>query len=135
MTANEIQKYQKRSVPWLRKKASENFRRWVRKRDEGKPCISCGSYNVTDAGHYYSAGNHPGLEVNEDNCHGQCRKCNMFLSGNLIEYRKGLLDRIGIERVEDLDHTAGYFKLNGYKHDRFFLIETILKYSQKVRTV
>jgi hypothetical protein len=37
LTTKDIQKYQKRSVPWLRKKAGEYFRGWIRKRDEGKP--------------------------------------------------------------------------------------------------
>jgi gamma-glutamylcyclotransferase (GGCT)/AIG2-like uncharacterized protein YtfP len=120
--------YSKYTTPQLRKKAGEIFRAWIRKRDEGQPCISCGSYNVHDAGHYYSAGHHPALEFDEDNVHGQCRRCNSFLSGNLIEYRKGLINRIGGDRVEMLDMKAGYYKRHGYKHDRFRLIEIIEKY-------
>lgn len=128
MDAKLVQKYAKYSVPQLRLKASKKFRAWVRKRDEGQPCISCGSYNVSDAGHYYSAGNFPAIEMEPDNCHLQCRKCNYFLSGNLLEYRKGLIERIGLERVEGLDMLADAYKREGYKHQRFSLIEKIEQY-------
>ncbi len=120
--------HSKYTTQQLRIKAGKVFRKWIRKRDEGKPCISCGSYNVSDAGHYYSAGHYPALEFDEDNVHGQCRHCNSFLSGNLIEYRKGLLTKIGGDRVEFLDIKAGYYKRNGYKHDRARLIEIIESY-------
>jgi hypothetical protein len=128
LTTDQIQRYQKRSIPWLRKKAGETFRRWVRERDEGSPCVSCGSYNTSDASHLYSAGHFPELEFNEDNCHAACKRCNLFLSGNLNEYRKRLIIRIGKERVERLDEIAAMARRTGYKHNRFFLIETILKY-------
>jgi len=120
--------YSKYTTEKLRARAGRVFRKWIRKRDEGKPCISCPSYNVSDAGHYYSAGHYPALEFDEDNVHSQCRHCNSFLSGNLIEYRKGLLERIGGDRVELLDTKAGYYKRNGYKHDRTNLIQIIEKY-------
>jgi 5-methylcytosine-specific restriction endonuclease McrA len=128
LTTKDIQKYQKRSVPWLRKKAGEYFRRWIRKRDDGKPCVSCGAYNTSDASHFYSAGHYPELEFNEDNCWAACKRCNLFLSGNLNEYRKRLIERIGKERVERLDEIAAIAKQTGYKHNRFFLIGIILKY-------
>ena len=125
MEAKTIQKYSKYSTPKLRLMASKRFRAWIRRRDEGKPCISCGSFNTSDASHYYSAGHYPELEHEPDNCHLACKKCNMFLSGNLIEYRKGLLKRIGLERLQRLDETTAYFKVHGYKHDRLNLIQKI----------
>jgi gamma-glutamylcyclotransferase (GGCT)/AIG2-like uncharacterized protein YtfP len=124
----DLKKHSRYSVPQLRKKAGIVFRRWIRKRDEGKPCVSCGSYNTSDAGHFYSAGHYPALEFNELNTHAQCKRCNMFLSGNLNEYRKGLLYRIGAEELEKLDILAGYYKRHGYKHERLFLIEIVDKY-------
>jgi hypothetical protein len=128
MDAKTIQKYAKYSTPELRLKAGKKFRAYIRKRDTGLPCISCGSRNVTDGGHYYSAGNYPALEFNANNVHGQCRKCNMFLSGNLIEYRKGLIEKIGCDGVEELDTLAAIYKQKGYKHDRFHLIEILEDY-------
>lgn len=123
-----IKKYSKYSIPQLRMKAGKKFRAFIRKRDEGQPCISCGSCNTSDASHFYSAGHYPNLEFNEDNCHAACRKCNFFLSGNLNEYRKRLIEKIGLQRVERLDFLAASYKRTGYKQDRFFLISIIENY-------
>lgn len=128
LTAKQIKKYEKYSTPQLRLRAGKKFRAWIRKRDDCEMCISCGSYNVTDAGHYYSAGHYPELEFNENNVHGQCRKCNMFLSGNLIEYRKGLTRKIGVSEIEKLDETVAMYRKTTYKHDKFYLISLIEKY-------
>ena len=80
------------------------FNTWVRLRDAGKPCISCGSKlgDKYDAGHYFSCGAYPNLRFNEDNVHAQCVRCNQHLHGNIAEYSKGLIMRIGQERVDKL---------------------------------
>jgi len=85
----------------------ECFNPWIRMRDKGKKCISChvtleGKY---DAGHYYPSTNFS-LRFDESNVHGQCVKCNQYLHGNLIEYRKGLINRIGLDEVQRLDSMA-----------------------------
>jgi hypothetical protein len=88
------------------------FNTYIRKRDEGKPCISCGTIKGQfHAGHYRSVGSCPELRFNEDNVHGQCATCNNHLSGNLINYRINLVQRIGIERVERLEGTNDPLKL------------------------
>jgi hypothetical protein len=82
------------------------FNTFIRIRDKDLPCISCGTKaNVQyAAGHFFSVGSYPNLRFNEDNVHKQCnRKCNMALSGNLLAYREGLIDRIGIDRFNQLD--------------------------------
>ena len=33
----------------------------------------------------------------------QCVRCNRDLGGSVVNYRKGLVERIGIERVEDIE--------------------------------
>lgn len=124
----QIKKYNKYTIPGLRKLAGEKFRAWIRKRDEGQRCISCGAPHPSDAGHYYSAGHYPVLEFHEDNVHRQCRQCNFFKGSNAIEYRKNLVKKIGIERVEKLDFIVAQTKHDGYKHDRFRLIEIIETY-------
>ena len=43
------------------------------------------------------------MRFEEENCHKQCVKCNQHLSGNTVEYRKRLIDRIGLERVEAIE--------------------------------
>lgn len=88
------------------KEAQIEFNRFIRARDSGLPCISCGAGDRNckrNAGHYLSVGSHPELRFSEDNCHGQCERCNTYLSGNLVEYRKGLVQKIGITRVELLE--------------------------------
>jgi len=126
MDAKLIQKYKKYSVAELKKKAQSVFNKWIRKRDKGKPCISCGSGKPEHAGHFYSAGHHNHLRFNEDNCHLQCIRCNYFLSGNLINYRIGLIKKIGIVKVTELDLIAAIKR--AHKDDRFSLIEIIEKY-------
>ena len=83
------------------------FNRYIRARDYGKPCISCGSWSndikfggATDCGHYRSTGAAPHLRLCTWNAAGQCVKCNRHLSGNVVEMRKGMIERFGLERVE-----------------------------------
>ena len=59
MDAKDIKRFSKYSIPQLRKMAGVVFRKFIRERDKGKKCISCPSYNITDASHYYSAGHYP----------------------------------------------------------------------------
>jgi len=120
-------KYNKKTLSQLKALATANFNRFIRERDKDCGCISCGG-KVKQAGHFYSAGQYPELRYNEDNVHGQCVHCNYFLSGNLNEYRKRLEEKVGKERLEKLDFEADYYRRNGYKWNRFFLIEIIEKY-------
>jgi hypothetical protein len=39
----------------------------------------------------------------EENCHGQCKHCNNYLAGNHVEYRKRLVERIGLQAVESIE--------------------------------
>jgi uncharacterized membrane protein len=82
------------------------FNKYIRIRDKNKDCISCGAkagtYTLT-AGHYFPSTN-KSVTFNEDNLHGQCWfNCNSSKSGNLAEYRIGLIERIGVERLEQLE--------------------------------
>lgn len=124
MTANDIQKYAKYTTAQLKVKAQKKFNEFIRKRDDGLGCISCGSFNEIQAGHFYSAGHHNNLRFNPDNCNSQCKRCNYFLSGNLIKYRANLIDKIGIERVEQLDMLSA---VKSTKNDRFLYIEILTK--------
>jgi hypothetical protein len=91
---------------WL-KIAQQTFNAFIRKRDQGFHCISCGQKpKKINAGHYFSAGGHSNLRFNEDNVHLQCEKCNQFLSGNLLNYQIGIEKRIGGERLLQLHELA-----------------------------
>jgi hypothetical protein len=103
----ELKAKVKSRTDWLNE-AQVVFNRWIRKRDANQPCISCGkplkAGNI-DAGHYYSAFAHSALRLNEDNVHSQCsRPCNKDKSGDLINYREGLIKRIGEERIALLEY-------------------------------
>lgn len=87
------------------KSAQAAFNKFIRERDAHLPCISCGRFHAGayDAGHYRSVGAQPALRFHEDNCHKQCVPCNQHKSGNVVEYRLGLIARIGAERVAFLE--------------------------------
>ena len=77
---------------------------YVRERDKGKPCISCGANWKPDfqAGHFKKAELYETLRYNLDNIHGQCPRCNLFLDGNVQKYADNLPNRIGKERFEKI---------------------------------
>ena len=89
---------------WL-SEAQFQFNKFIRLRDERLPCISCGTVDAGQyhASHYYSRGARPDLRFNEDNVHKSCAQCNNFLSGNISEFRKALVRKIGQERVDALE--------------------------------
>lgn len=89
---------------WLRE-AQAAFNAWIRVRDSGLPCISCGrtDRNAWDAGHYLTTGARPELRFHEVNVWRQCVPCNQHLHGNLVLYRAELVRRIGLEAVEELE--------------------------------
>lgn len=89
---------------WL-EKAQKVFNKYIRMRDVNNPCISCDRWHTGQyhAGHYRSVGSSPHLRFNELNCHRQCSVCNNHLSGNQLNYRKGLIDKIGLKKVEQLE--------------------------------
>lgn len=91
------------------------FNTYIRTRDKNSHCISCEtplSNRKFDAGHYRSVGSNPQLRFNEENVWGQCVPCNRDKHGNLIEYRKGLIKKIGVEKVEYLENLNQSAKLS-----------------------
>jgi hypothetical protein len=87
------------------------FNAYIRERDRDQSCICCGRTNVKDyltgsawdAGHYRSVGSAPHLRFDERNVHRQLVYCNRDRSGNAVEYRRGLIARIGLAAVEALE--------------------------------
>lgn len=117
------------SLPKLLKKCQDWHNRFVRLRDKDKGCISCGS-EVTEAGHYFSQGHHSALRYDVMNTNGQCTRCNCFLSGNLINYRRGLVKRYGEQMVLILENGARMNK--SYKWSRFELDALIDHYRKEI---
>ena len=101
-----------KTVPQLKREAQTAFNAFIRARDRaaGHACICCGqplAWDVpggaVDAGHYRSTGSADHLRFNEDNCAAQRSDCNRFGAGRAVDYRIGLIARIGIDRVEALE--------------------------------
>lgn len=103
-------------------KAQVAVNAYIRARDEGQPCISCGRHHngKWNAGHYVSRGASPSLRYHHDNIHLQCEPCNTSHSGNLIAYRKSLLIKIGQER---LDWLEGPHELPRWRKEDYLRIE------------
>lgn len=106
------------------KEAQAAVNAYVRWRDRNKNCISCntslksealgGGY---DAGHYRSRGSAPHLRFRLDNIHGQCKKCNRYLSGNVDKFRVGIVWRYGqefLDRIET-DNTPKNYSIDDLK--------------------
>lgn len=93
-----------------RVEAQAAFNKYVRLRDEGLPCISCGRLpeqkygGSMDCGHYRSRGAASHLAFNLHNTAGQCVFCNRNMSGAQKAFELGLIDRIGADKVEVLNN-------------------------------
>jgi hypothetical protein len=91
-----------------KKELDEVFAEYIRLRDSNGDtfrCISCGQVkpmSQCQCGHYISRA-HMATRFDENNCNGQCVGCNIFKSGNVVEYRFGLIDKYGEEVVNQLE--------------------------------
>src|SRR5574343_988009 len=109
-------------------KAKVIFQRWIRNRDKDLPCISCRTNisDIWDGGHFKKAEIFSGVIFHEHNTNRQCRKCNHYLGGHESEYRKGLIERIGLENVENLEDLAN--KTRQYRYSDTELKDIMSKY-------
>lgn len=95
-----------KSVGALASEAANAVQVWVRIRDEGRPCISCGAAYPTEAGHLIHAGTKyraSPLRFDERNINLQCHRCNRHESGAEHGYRLGLVARYGQARLDEID--------------------------------
>jgi hypothetical protein len=113
--------------------ARKSFQKWIRLRDSDKPCVSCGSTQADtfDGGHFYKAEVYSGLIFNENNCHKQCRKCNRFMNGNELNFRKGLIERYGLDYVTNLDNICDINRVKKYTKEE--LIAKKMQYDIKIQ--
>lgn len=130
MDAKTIQKYKSKSVADLIKICQRHFNKFIRNRDNGKPCINCGKYRELQCGHFYPTSTHSHLRFHEDNSAGECLQCNYYNSqSHSYGYAVNLRKRIGDERMAKLEQLAN--SKRGFKWDRFELIELIETYKAK----
>ena len=124
--ANDRQKREqlKTRSQWM-KEAQIAFNAFIRERDKEKPCICCGkplqgnsdAGGVFDCGHYRSVGSAPHLRFNEHNANGQTKQCNRYGAGRAVDYRLGLIARMGLEVVEaiEADQTPRHYTIDDLK--------------------
>ena len=101
-------------------KAWREFSKFIRLRDALKTtetlthvkCITCGKLipiGSADAGHFVSRRYNATL-FDERNVNTQCRYCNRFLDGNLLEYRRQLIKKYGEGIDTELEDKATEIK-------------------------
>lgn len=112
-----------------KQKAWKAFSDYVRKRDavgDYVACFTCDTikhWKEMQAGHF----KHGVLDFDEINIHGQCVRCNKYLSGNLSVYAERLIYRYGVEEFRSLC-TRAYRAQGGEKKTIEEYIEIEKKY-------
>ena len=108
MTSSSNKPLRKKKQPskkTLKDNAWKWFSKFIRLRDALKTtgttshvkCITCGKLleiSSCDAGHFVSR-RYTATLFDERNVHGQCRYCNRFLNGALLEYRRQIVRMYG----------------------------------------
>ena len=96
-----------------KKKAKTDCHAYIRARDAGKGCKSCGTKasKQWDAGHFIPSGRGSYLRYDERNIFLQCCACNdgNKLSGNILAYRRALVAEFGEDYVQELER-LGHIK-------------------------
>jgi hypothetical protein len=122
------------SLSQLKKSVQALANKYARLRDcrgtGGACCISCGEWKIfaeLDGGHYIPT-TISSTRFNEDNINAQCHQCNRFLHANLRGYFRGLEKKLGRERLDALEASAG-----PYKWTRPELEDLKLYYKQKIK--
>lgn len=103
---NKRQKQQLKPLTKLCSETQRDVNRYIVARDRHKGCISCGTGEVTDAGHFFHAGSKyrtSRLRFDHRVIHGQCSKCNRYVGGgNLHGYIEGIRQRFGEKYLQEL---------------------------------
>ena len=119
----------------LKQEAQKIFNQYIRARDKGQPCISCGQHKPLQAGHYFAVSTHDGLRFDEDNVHGECAYCNCFNESHLIMYGTYLQAKIGTSRYFNLKDRAAIYKRDGYRFTRAEVQSIVDRYKAKIKTL
>ena len=126
-------KKENKSLRALQNDARRVFQKYIRLRDDKKTCISCGTIYARewDGGHYLKAETYTGAIFDEVNVNKQCDSCNRFKDGNLIEYRKGLINRYSESITLELERTSNYNRDYKYTRQELLGLENFYKFKIK----
>lgn len=107
--------------------------RFIKERDKGKPCVSCGQPWSDDhqAGHWKKASDYSTLKYWEFNIHNQCKGCNLMKDGNVQRYADRILKRISPEQKQEIERMCIQEKQMDFKWDRQELEELRDYYKEK----
>ncbi len=96
----------------LKKLADTAFSLYIRQRDADEngyvQCVTCDTvnhYKKMDAGHFISR-RKEGTRYDDRNVFPQCKRCNIFMSGNKPEFALFLVKKFGGEILADLIETG-----------------------------
>ena len=131
----------KNTITYLKNKAWKAFSKYIRLRDAIKTtgtkeycvCISCNKkteFALIQAGHLIS-GREGSVLFDEEIVNGQCYRCNMHLKGNYEPYLEKMIQRHGLERVEEM--LAQKKEVRKYTREDYKEIEE--KYKQLVKEI
>lgn len=114
------------------KRAERACNAYIRARDEGDACISCGTYDAPEwhAGHCYTVAARPDIRYHEDNIHLQCPKCNTYQGGMVGEYKRRIVSKIGQSRLDALAYVNP-----AYKKTREYYQEVEALYKAKLKAL
>ena len=103
-------------------------------KDGGAICISCDKWYPVDKLHggHFIPSTYSFVRFDERNINAQCGfNCNLNKHGNTIEYRLGLIKKIGVEEVEYLEEHRN----DPVKWSLPVLREQIKEYKEKLKGV
>lgn len=103
-----MKKKKEKPDKWWKEKAWKAFSLWVRLRDSNElgicKCCTCGvekMWKKMHAGHFVN-GRTNSILFDEKNCHAQCYRCNVILSGNWSAYYEYMLNKYGLDTINRL---------------------------------
>lgn len=98
----------KPTISKLKKQTQTVFNKYIRERDSSNGYFTCISCNLTlpvksmNAGHYFNTKHYNHLRFDEENCFGECQRCNGFNEAHLIGYTLNLKKKLGDEKYFEL---------------------------------
>lgn len=131
------QKKERESLATLRNNIKNICHQYIRLRDKGKPCVSCGGEWTEDhqAGHWFKAELYSSIRYDERNIHNQCKKCNLFLNGNVERYTERVHLRIGNTGKAAVEKAAAKYKQDAFKWERSRLVAIRKYYQEKIKSL
>jgi len=123
----------------LQADAQKAFNEYVRYRDKDKPCINTGAPvdwngNDSDAAHFISRAANNAMRFDLRNVHKATKASNKHQEDYIHDYRDNLKERLGVERFEQFEADAKYWKTHKRDFSKYYY-ERIKKIFRKKKRV